>query len=158
MAGAGASAKWRIGQQRKPGFTASQSACQGCCHALRYPMTLYAVLTVVAALWLGWTGWHSSGAAREGVVMLAAGLSIAGASMLLMSYTVAFAVGTGTLRGGPLPDLAITLPPVAWLVFGAVALVLADSWAVRFQIIGLGVLGFVLGLAVSGGVIGLWGG
>lgn len=122
-------------------------------------MTLYAVLTVVAALWLGWTGWQSSGAARAQVVMIAAGLSIAGASMLILSYTAAFAVGVGTLRSGPFgwPNLAIIVPPVVWLAFGLVALVLAESWAVRCQIIGLGVLGFVLGLGLGGGFIGLGG-
>ncbi|UQN05053.1 hypothetical protein [Deinococcus sp. QL22] len=123
-------------------------------------MTLYAVLTVVVALWLGSTGWQSSGVARTHWVRLAAGLSIAGASMLILSYTAAFAVGVGTLRGGPLgwPNAATIVPPVAWLAFGVVALLLAESWAVRFQIIGLGVLGFVLGLGLGGGFIGLGGG
>lgn len=69
--------------------------------------------------------------------------------MLTLSVAVAFTENQALVSQGYAEFgwavLAVTVPPMAWLAFGTVALTLADSPKTRFQIVGLGMLGIVLG-------------
>lgn len=107
------------------------------------------LLPVIAACWLGWVGWHSSGAKRVQAMQWATGLSAAGVSMLVPAFVVMLVIwgganepqGVQTWLGPIFSWFALT-----WIAFGLVALSLASSWKTGFQIIGWGVLSMVLGL------------
>ncbi|WP_019010337.1 hypothetical protein [Deinococcus aquatilis] len=112
-------------------------------------ITLALLLPVIAACWLGWVGWHSSGIKRIRVTQWATGLSAAGVSMFVPAFVVMLIVWGGA--NGPQgvqtwSELIFSLVAVTWISFGLVALSLANSWKTGFQIIGWGVLSVVFGL------------
>jgi uncharacterized membrane protein YhdT len=112
-------------------------------------MTILALLLpVIAACWLGWVGWHSSGTKRVQFVWWPARLSFLAASLVMPAVVATVGMGMGARGVEGVPawlELAVYLLVMTWLVFGLVALVLADSWKTTFQIVGWGVLSAVLG-------------
>ncbi|GBF05711.1 hypothetical protein DAERI_050220 [Deinococcus aerius] len=122
-------------------------------------MILSALLVLLAAGWTALVGLRAAPGSpgRVRAARWAAGLSIAGAALLLPSYVLAFAVGLGNLPGGALawPSLLIPVPFLCLVAFGGVALVLAPSRLQRGLIVALVLLAALLVVVVWGRQFGL---